>query len=108
MASTYEELRGAFANATFRNRVEVAVVDAAWEVVNESDATPNHANRLLYAFHALDGSASATESMLKLLLAKNKAQDIGVILGATDSALLSQVQSVWDEFADNYVATQGA
>lgn len=103
MASN-EELRTAFADATFRNRVEVAAVDAAYLVIAEADGTANHANRLAYAFRVVDQSERESERLLKVMLVKNKAATLANILAATDAALLTEAQALWNEFADHFAA----
>ena len=44
------------------------------------------------------------ERMLKAMLTANKAAALAAIVAASDAALLTNVQSLWNEFADHYAA----
>lgn len=100
--ATYTELRTAFGDTDFRNRIEVGMTDAAYQVIAEDDATPNHANRLKHAFRVLENTAVEAERMAKAILTKNKAFTIQQIIGATDASIETQIEALWNEFADHY------
>lgn len=100
--ATYSELRTAFDDTTFRNRIATGLTDVAYQVLAESDGTANHANRLAYAFRVLENTQQEADRFAKALLVKSKAATIAQILGATDTAIETEIKAVWNEFADHY------
>jgi hypothetical protein len=43
-----------YGHPDLRNRTQIAICKAAYDVINEDPAAANHANRILWANHALD------------------------------------------------------
>lgn len=100
--ATYAELRAIFSDATYRNKIETAIVDQATVVLQEADGTANHASRLSLAFKVIEDTQTFAERFAKAILLKNKAFTTGQITGATDASALAEVASLWDEFAAKY------
>lgn len=98
--ATYSELyQLAQQDAALRNRCAVAVVVAAEAIRTEAGATPNHANRLVWAADALARPAYWGERMLWAALAQNRALTVAQIQGATDAGLQTAIQNTIDLFA---------
>jgi hypothetical protein len=92
--ATYTELVTLFNNDVLRNRIEVAVIVKAHDIINE--ATPT-AERIAWARSVLStGSYAEAQSLLKYALAANKAATVQTILGATDEVLSTVVGAAVD------------
>lgn len=102
--ATYAELRDVFSDATYRNKIQAAIVDAAQGVLLEADGTANHANRLKYAFHVLANAQSEAEKLAAAILLKNKSFTVSQITGASDAAALTEINAFYNEFADHFVS----
>lgn len=98
--ATYSELyQLAQTDSALRSRATVAVVVAADTIRTEAGATPNHANRILWAVDALARPGYWGERMLWAALAQNRASTVAQIQGATDAALQAAINNVIDLFA---------
>jgi len=98
--ATYMELRTLFGNCDLGNRLEVAIIVAAEAIRVEDDATPNHANRLVWARQAFANTATIRAQMLKALLAGNKALTVAQLTGTSDEAMQTAVDTYVNLFAD--------
>lgn len=98
--ATYDELLSANANTGLVNKVRVAVVVAATSIMTESDTTPNHANRLLWAKTVFSDPAEAGARMMWPVLAQNRASTLAQITGAADAAVQMAVDAAVNVFAN--------
>ena len=89
------ELRG---DSTLRNQVAVAMLIAAETIRGEDGATPNHANRLLWAKDVFEGTQAAG-NMLAAVLAANKDAAVPDIRSASDATIQTNVSEAVDLFA---------
>lgn len=101
--ATYDELRSAFQDPTLRNHIEVGALDVANDVLAEADATTNHANRIAYAFQVVDNTPSEALRLLKIILLLNKSATLNDIINASEAAIKTNIENVWNEFADAFV-----
>lgn len=98
--ATYLELIGLTSDVDFTKRVQVAVFIAADKIWAESDTTPFHAERLVWAKKVLTGSAGTGMSLIMwVVLAQNRQYTTAQILGATDDAIQTAVDGVVNLFA---------
>jgi len=97
MMATYNELYSLWHETGLKNRVTVAMVIAAETIQSEAPATPNHANRLIWARQAFENPVA--DGMFRVILAANKAATREQILGATDTSIQAAVDAAVDTFA---------
>jgi hypothetical protein len=97
--ATYTELLHCSEDPTLNNKVRVALVIAAETIRIESDATPNHANRLIWARQVFEDPTLLAKRMLWAVLAQNKDASQATILSAGDSTIQSAVDAAVDVFA---------
>ena len=97
--AAYEDLYSLWHESDLRNKVAIAVVVAAEIIHDEADTTPNHANRLIWAREALEGTVSKTDPMYRIILAENRDMTVAQILGASDTAIQNAVNGAVDLFA---------
>lgn len=97
--ATFDELLLAAENPSLRNRVRVACIVAAEAIRSEAGATPNHANRLIWAKAVFKNPVTESEPMLWAVLAQNRALTLAQITGATDASLLTAVTTEIDVLA---------
>lgn len=98
--ATYEELFSLRNDSTLKNKVTSAVVIAAETVMNESGATDNHANRVIWAKAVFVSPTAEANRMFWAVLAANSGAAVGAITGASDSAIQANVDDHIDLFAD--------
>lgn len=97
--ATYDELLEANASTGLINKVRVAVVVAATDIMLEADTVDNHANRLLWAKSVFADPAIAGSRMMLPVLAQNRAATLAQITGATDATVQEKVNSAVNVFA---------
>jgi hypothetical protein len=100
--ATYAELLTIASGPTgdsLKNKIRVAVVVAADVVRAENSATPNHANRMLWARQALNSPDTEAQKMLWAVLAQNRAFSAAQITGADDATVQNAVNSAVDLLA---------
>ena len=97
--ASYDELLQANANTGLINKVRVAVVVSATNIMTEADTTTNHVNRLLWAKTVFSDPASAGQRMMWPVLAQNKALTLAQITGAIDADVQSAVDAAVNVFA---------
>jgi hypothetical protein len=92
----------------FQKRVSAALAKIAWEVLGESDATPNHAERAAYArqvINGINGTAAQIAPWLVMrtnLFAFETSYDFAegaVVTASGDADIESQLASDWSEMA---------
>lgn len=91
--ATYDELLAASKNDALRQRILVAVIVKANEIILEAGATANHAARLTWARTAIANPESVRDQVLWSALAQNKAAAVGAITGAADASLQTAVDA---------------
>lgn len=97
--ATYDELLQANADTGLVNKVRVAVVVAATNIMLESDTTTNHANRLLWAKTVFSDPAMAGTRMMWPVLAQNRALTLAQLEGAADADVQMAVDAAVNVFA---------
>ncbi len=97
--ATYAELLTASANDALRQKVRVACIIAAETVRSEAEATPNHANRMLWAKSVFMNPEAEGNRMLWAVLAQNKAAALAAILAASDAIVQTNVDAAINVFA---------
>ena len=97
--ATLLEQRQVAEDADLRIKMRQACAKAAQTIIDESAATPNHANRLTWAKAVLMSPDSFVERMLAYLIAKNSGLTVAQITGATDTDIQNAVNGAVDAFA---------
>lgn len=97
--ATYDELLQANADTGLVNKVRVAVVVAATNIMTEADTTTNHANRLAWAKTVFSDPAIAGTRMMWPVLALHKDLTLAQITGAADADVQTAVDSAVNVFA---------
>lgn len=97
--ATYAELYDLQNENEILHKVAVAAAVAAETIRTEDPATPNHANRLLWAGLAFADPIAVSGQFLWAVLAANKDATVTNILSATDVAIQANVDAVVDIFA---------
>lgn len=91
------------ADATFKGRVQQGVVTTAIAIYNESQNTPGHGNRALFAKQALSNPANATTFMIFGVVTDTtvgtQASSPPVQGNVTDAAILNALSSQWNSYA---------
>lgn len=80
-----------------RQRFAAARLKAAWDVLNESSGTTNHAARLVWANKIIDGYETDLDVEWRRFLSNATIQAVGV--AATDNDIQFVVNSFTDTFA---------
>ena len=101
--ATYLELFSAASDSDLQDKMVAATVIAAIDINNELTATPNHANRLIWAKQALSNPRAKAQEMLQAVIAINKSATLAQILTAADTAIQTNVDATVDLFADGTV-----
>lgn len=90
--ATYEELFDLRINTGLRNKIAVACVKKAESYITGStDST-----RLQWADNTISGPVSQADKIINYVLAANSNSSVSSILGATDSAIQSNVDTAVD------------
>jgi hypothetical protein len=97
--ATYAELNALQNNDTLIEQVRVACVIAAETIRGESEATDNHANRMVWAASVFANPRVEGTRMLWAVLAANKDMTVPQITGATDAQVQAAVDAAVDLFA---------
>lgn len=97
--ATHRELFSLWNESELRNVVIVAVVVAAEKIWGEDGATPNHANRLIWAKATLENPVPVADGMFRLVLAANRDVSVENILGASDTSIQAAIDNAVDMFA---------
>ena len=91
MAIAYKNVREIAVNQDHLATVQVALVQAALNIVAEAADTPNHAARVALAYKVLqEPYAYATKMIWAIALTAS---------ATTDAAILSAVGAVWNAYA---------
>lgn len=101
--ATYKELSTLQNNSDLQEKVEVAVTIAAIDISQDAAAPANQPQRLKWAKRALENPKAIMREMLPAVLALNEGATATQIESATDAAVLANVKSTIDLFADQLV-----
>lgn len=88
--ATYEELRGSFNDSSIRNKVTMATVIAAYDLLQ---GTPTAADRA-WASSTFSSPEAEGRKAFMAVLAANKDTALASIQSATDSAIQTQVDGI--------------
>lgn len=94
MALTYTQIWGICKNNEYLEKLGVAVVKAAINVVQEAGTVPNHANRIILAQAVLN----SPESYARLMIYGVAVTD-AVQTAPTDANILAAVLANWNAYA---------
>lgn len=100
--ATFEEIGQAVSNidGTLFTRLLGGVVVVAGDIRVESPATPNHANRLIWADDVSKDSKSIVRVFFQRLLQNSNVQDAISNPGSvTDAQIQAAIEGIVDEFA---------
>ena len=97
--ATYSELFVLLDNSDLQDKTAVAVIIAAKSIGTEAEATPNHANRVLWARGAFENPRAVAVVMLRAVLAAHAGLTVAQITSATDAQLQTAVDAAVDTFA---------
>lgn len=97
--ATYAEIASLIGETNLQNKVAVACIIAAEAIRTESDQTPNHTNRLLWARQANRDPQGTARQVMPSLLAQNAGFTLAQIQGATDAAIQTAVNNAINIFA---------
>lgn len=99
--ATYDELLQASENEPLKRKVRVAIIVAAEKIrVQTTNLPTNHARRLKWAAQAFTSPDSVQDTMLRVILAQNRAATLSQITGADDATVQVAVDAAVDLFAD--------
>ena len=90
--ATYTELRGLFADDELSNKIDIAIIVSANNLLT---GTPTAAQQK-WAASVFSSPRGESKKALMSVLAKNKALTIAQIQGASDAVIQTQVDSVVD------------
>ena len=97
--ATYEEIYGLHNNSDLVNKITVACIVAAEDIMGEVDTVTNHANRLIWAASVFQNPRDEAKCMFWALLAANNENTVAQIEGASDTAIQVAVDDHVDLFA---------
>ena len=97
--ATYNEIYGLHNESELINKVTVACIVAAENIMGEVDTTPNHANRLTWAASVFQNPKSEADRMYWAILAANNENTVAQIIGASDAIIQAAVDDHVDLFA---------
>jgi hypothetical protein len=86
---------------TLRQRFLAGRVKAAWDILNESPSTTNHANRLIWSVSVLDTYEGHAQNEYTRFLSNPTIQASGN--SSTDNDIQFVVNSMVDAWADSFV-----
>lgn len=96
--ATLTEQQTLYTDATLKNKVAAACVNAAWAIQTEAANTANHTARLAWAKATFLDSAAAAAAVLPVVVAANAASTSAQITGATDVAIQTAVNNAVNAF----------
>jgi len=95
----YSDIQDLYNKRALLPSIMTAVAIAAQQIVAEAPATPNHAQRLLWAARALRNPEQMARDMELGIYAANAGFTILQITSATDAAIQTAVNNLIDTFA---------
>lgn len=99
--ATYPELYAIWTDGDngLQNRVTIAVLVAAVEIMQESQATPNHNERYRWSARAVTDPISEARRFFSALLANNKDFTMSQIVAVSDTQIQAQVNGAVNAIA---------
>ena len=97
--ATYLELFSARNDSDLQDKVVVAVTIAAEAIRTDVSPPTNQAQREAWAVGALSNPTSKMDEMLWAIISTNKDATLSAIVGASDSAIQTNVDAAVDLFA---------
>ena len=97
--ATYNEIYGLHNESELINKVTVACIVAAENIMGEDGATANHENRLTWAASAFQNPRNESNRMWWAILAANHTSAASAITGADDETIQSAIDDHVDLFA---------
>jgi hypothetical protein len=91
-----------YEEAEFQQRTQVAIEHAAYDVINEDVATPNHANRLIWAQTTLNNPRRMMELEMALVVQNSTIQAGGN--NSTDNDIQFVVNALIDPYGNAIAA----
>lgn len=101
--ATVSEIKALYNDSALQDAVEVEVIQAALDIIDEDGATVNHANRVIWAKEALSNPRQTMKNVLPAIIVQNRTLTTAQISGASAAAILSAVNAVVNTFADGGV-----
>lgn len=98
--ATYAEIEAAAGHEPLRQKVRVACAIAAEAIRTESDQTPLHSARLVWAKNAFKNPRGAAEDIINAVLAQNAGATFAQITGASDATVQTAVNNAVNAFLD--------
>lgn len=92
--ATYQELYDLGSNSALRNKIAVAVAIKAQTILDEASPTVAEVE---WAKEALNAPLREADILMHYVLAANRAATTGQIVGATDSAIQTNVNAAVDK-----------
>ena len=97
--ASYQDLYALKDDSDMQEKVSVACVIAAQAISTDETPPTNQAARLVWAANAMSNPRSVAIPMLWAVLAANANATVLQITGATDAAILTNVEAAVDLFA---------
>lgn len=94
--ATYQELRSLFTDSDLLEKVEVAIIISANNLVEN---TPTIADKI-WAAEVFDSPNAEAKKALKVILASNSSLSVSQIQGSSDSAIQTKVDSIVPTLVD--------
>jgi hypothetical protein len=91
--ATFTELITASSNATLTEKIRIATLIAADNVLMESPAVPDHLSRTRWAQKVFADPSVETTKMIWPVLVKNRTATLAQITGATDEIVQTAVNA---------------
>lgn len=98
--ATYSELRNLFNDSELGNKIEVALIVSAYNLIKNTP-TPT-AEQKAWAVHAFNNTALEGKKALKAVLAANKDITTSQIQSASDSAVQTKVDEIAQVLVDAF------
>lgn len=98
MATLLEIYNLRYQTVTLKQRMIAAIAQASYDVLNEDAGTPNHANRVIWAYTTLADAQAMAERMMWGLISNATVAAAGD--GSTDADIQFVVNSLIDSYAN--------
>jgi len=91
--------KGAAGSTSLLDKITAAVMKSAETIRTELASVTNHANRMIWAKQAFQNPTGKANEMWVAVLAANAGSTQSAVLGASDSAIQTNVDAAVDVFA---------
>ncbi len=85
--ATLAELNEVLGDSDLQSKIKIAILISAEKVVAEVNTTPNHAERMAWAFLAMANPGRYISTLMNKLLAENESVPVATIIGASDATI---------------------